>query len=60
MEIRIDLDDGKYTYLLDEQGRQIVYRHGEPWRDITGDKFILLMAMEIDELRKKLKQFTSV
>ena len=59
MEIRIDLDDGKYTYLLDEQGQRVL-RYGEPWRDITGDKFILLMAMEIDELRKKLKQFTSV
>jgi len=42
--MRIDLEDGKYTYLLDDIGGQQALRYGEPWRDLTGDKFVYGLA----------------
>lgn len=48
--MRIELEDGKYTYLLDE-GAQKALRYGEPWRDLCGDKFIYSMACEIERLQ---------
>ena len=41
----INLENGKYTY-VHEEGRQYVLRHGEQWRDLTGDKFTYLLAQE--------------
>ncbi len=52
-QIEIELCDGKYTYIRDEQGQRAL-RYGEPWRDLTGDGFILAMAQEIEDLREKL------
>jgi hypothetical protein len=49
---RIDLDDGKYIYMLHECGTQEVLRNEEPWKDITGDKFISCMAARIQELEE--------
>jgi len=49
----ISLEDGKYTYVFCE-GNQTVLRYDEPWRDLTGDKFIGAMANEISTLRTQL------
>lgn len=38
-------DDGKYTVIFDD-GRLYALRHGEPWRDLTGDKLVLAMLQE--------------
>ena len=48
--IRIDLCDKKYTYVLSFGGQQRALRYGEPWRDLTGDGFVLAMAQEIERL----------
>ena len=51
---RIDLCDGKYTYILTTDYKQRVLRYGEEWRNLVGEGFILAMAIEFDEQRKKI------
>lgn len=59
--MRIDLEDGKYTYVLndDEPGSQYALRHGAPWRDLTGDKFVYCMAAKIEEQAERIKELES-
>lgn len=55
--MQIELENGKYTYILDEvTGVQEVLRYGEPWRkdDLIGDNLVLSMAHEIDKLQNEL------
>lgn len=51
-ERRHDLEDGKYTVILAEDGHTVrVLRHGEPWRDFIGDKFVSLLVQAFFEGR---------
>lgn len=50
--MRLDLYDGKYTYILYEDGRQVCLRYGEEWRDLCGDNLIRAMAHEIESLKE--------
>lgn len=54
--IRHDFDDGKYTVVFDTEKNPSLYalRHGEPWpaRDLVGDKMVLAMLFEVDDLKK--------
>ena len=47
---QIELEDGKYTYINDDQGQRAL-RYGEPWRDLAGDKFVYCLAAEIEAIR---------
>ena len=53
MSIEIKLDDGKYTYILNDNEHKAL-RHGEEWRDLTGDNLVLNMGFEIESLRTQL------
>lgn len=54
---RIELEDGKYTILHhEEHGGLTVLRHGEPWRNETGDKLMLAMTHHILELESELEE----
>lgn len=53
-EIRKQFEDGKYTLVRDSSGYMYALRHGEPWRDLTGDKLIGAMLSEIEELQAAL------
>lgn len=53
--MKVEIEGGKYTYVFEPGGGSQVLRYGQPWRDVTGDKFIYCMAAEIEELRGKLK-----
>ena len=50
---RIDVDSGKYTVVIDG-GSLTALRHGEPWRDLTGDKLIYWLAVELRDARAAL------
>lgn len=50
--MRIDLENGKYTYVFDKS-HQYALRHGEPWKDLTGDKFVYCLAAELEEAREQ-------
>ena len=59
--MKIELQQGKYIYKFDENsGRQEIYRHGELWRDETGDGFLLAMAQKIEELEDELWTYRSL
>lgn len=60
-EIDLEVYDGKYRFVFDAKGSR-AYRYGEPWRDCTGDGFVLALAQDLqearhqrDELRKALE-----
>jgi len=52
--IRVSICDGKYTIVQDATGRTSVLRHGEAWREVTGDNVILGAAYEIEKLRERV------
>lgn len=53
-EERIDICDGKYTVILIDNGKRFqALRHGEEWRDLTGDGLVLAMFQRIQELTKE-------
>lgn len=49
-KIEISTDDGKYHTVFDN-GKMTVNRHGKPWRDTTGDGYILSLVQRIDQLQ---------
>jgi len=52
---RIDLNDGKYSVINDD-GRLTALRHGEPWRNLSGDNLIYWMFVEIVSLKAEIAQ----
>jgi len=60
INMRFKLEDGKYEYEFTEDGRQLIKRHGEAWRDETGDGFIYAMACEIENLYEILDKLDDV
>lgn len=54
---KIELEDGKYTILHhEEHGGITILRHGEVWRNETGDKLFLAMVHQILELQDEVEQ----
>lgn len=51
----IDLENGKYT-VQEDNGKITVLRHGEVWRDETGDSLILALIQRIQTLEEKQKK----
>lgn len=50
--MQIYTDDRKYETILDEgTGRITILRHGEEWRDETGDNYILSLIHLIEQMR---------
>lgn len=59
--ITVELEDGKYTVLHDEQhGGVTVLRYDEPWRNETGDKLILAMVNKIVELQEEVDSLKEI
>lgn len=56
-ELRVSVDNGKYTIVMPETGGLHCLRYGEEWRNLTGDGMVLAMAYEIDRLRDALRPF---
>jgi hypothetical protein len=57
--MRVDIADGKYTYIF-EEGRASALRYGQPWeRDVVGDKLLYCMAAEVESLRQQLDTVTA-
>jgi hypothetical protein len=48
---RYEFEGGKYVAFA-SQGTCTVTRHGELWRDLTGDKFVGCLFDEIDRLHE--------
>ena len=52
MQFQIEIENGKYTYFFDN-GNQYVFRYGEKWRDLLGNKFVYLLANEVNDSRRE-------
>ena len=50
----VSLEDGKYVATFDK-GNLTVTRYGEPWRDLSGDKFVYLLFEEARLHQESLK-----
>ncbi|ACL20728.1 hypothetical protein Dhaf_2702 [Desulfitobacterium hafniense DCB-2] len=54
---RLDLEDGKYTILLQEGLGKFSFealRHGKSWRDLVGDNLVFALVSRIRELEATL------
>lgn len=56
----LEVADGKYTIVGIEDGKLHALRHGEPWRDLVGDKLVLSLAQELLEAREALREMNHV
>jgi hypothetical protein len=59
MAIRLELEGGKYTIVQEDKPHQFyALRHGEKWRDLTGDGLVLALCQQLSdtqELAQKLQ-----
>jgi hypothetical protein len=53
---RVQLENGKYTVILGNNGTMTCHRYGEPWRELTGDKLVYALAVEVQRLRGILEE----
>ena len=53
----VTVADGKYRYVQKSGEPTVVLRHGEPWRDVTGDGLICALAHEVQSLRDEIFEF---
>lgn len=54
--LRLELGQGKYTYILHDDGRQEALRYGEPWRDLVGDNLVFHLGSTIETLQARVKE----
>lgn len=57
--LNVSVDNGKYTVIMESDGRLIALRHGDLWQDLCGNKLIYSLAAELDEARKRLAEVRS-
>ncbi len=54
--MRVSVCDGKYV-VTDEGGKGLhALRHGEAWRELTGDKLVYCLAHELQEAREEAER----
>jgi len=57
MEKRIKLEGGKYEIIMDlARGIYRADRHGEPWRNLIGDKLILALISRLEDAEGLLQE----
>lgn len=52
--LNVNLENGKYTVIQEDDGRLYALRYGEVWRDLCGDKLVYSLAAEVERLREKI------
>lgn len=53
---KVELEDGKYT-IVNNNGVVTVSRHGEQWRNETGDKLMLALLHKIEQYERALAAY---
>ncbi|MFV1943462.1 hypothetical protein VPH49_21860 [Pseudomonas luteola] len=53
---KIELENGKYTVVHDNGDNFHALRHGEPWRNLTGDSLVLAMTDRIADLEAHIRK----
>lgn len=59
MVLNVKTSDGKYTVIQEDDGRLHVLRHGEEWRDCSGDKLIYILAADLESARQAYAQLNN-
>ncbi len=59
-ELRIKLAGGKYELVVPDGGGMHALRHGEAWRDLTGDNLIFELAWEITGRATQLARIAEI
>lgn len=54
--LNVSVDNGKYTVIMEADGRLHALRHGEPWQDLTGNNLVYFLAAELEAARKALSE----
>lgn len=57
--LNVSVDNGKYTVIMEADGRLHALRHGEPWQDLTGNNLVYFLAAELEAARKRLAEVHS-
>jgi hypothetical protein len=57
--VRVEVADGKYTVVMEDDGRLTALRHGEPWQNLVGNKFVYSLAYELQESRDLVASMTA-
>ena len=57
--LNVSVDNGKYTVIMEADGRLHALRHGEPWQDLTGNNLVYFLAAELEATRKALSEVVS-
>lgn len=50
--------DGKYTVVLDNNGKLYALRYGQPWRDCCGDNLVFALAQDLETLSGRLARIS--
>lgn len=60
--LRVDIDNGKYTFVQPKDSGAYILRYGEEWLDELpyGANCYVAMAYEIDELRREVARLVKV
>ena len=53
----VTVGDGKYRLVQGPSGGIRVFCHGEEWRNLTGNGFVLALGYEVQRLRDYLGEF---
>jgi hypothetical protein len=55
MEMQTPLDNGKYVVTM-KDNKVTATRHGEPWRDLTGDNLVFHLLMLVADLECRMPE----
>lgn len=53
MPFTLEVENGKYTFINDH-GAVRILRHGEAWRDESGDKALLCLLQKVRDYRETI------
>lgn len=56
----VSLEEGKYRLIRYKNGALSALRHGEPWRDLTGDKLVGALLDRLLDAEAHLKEIGRV
>jgi len=50
IDFKLNLDNGKYTFIQYKDGGSEALRYGEPWQDTTGNNLVFALAHKLHEV----------
>ena len=54
--LNVSVENGKYTVIMEADGRLHALRYGEPWQDLCGNNLVYFLAVELEATRKALSE----